>query len=253
MLCRVWSPALVQQLWRRACLTIAGRPHVQPCGPAMSKGSDCSLQACKVRVPFKAVCALQDAVSPCSSIRASFLHPLGSEAHGQGLPKKRTLRFRHASSIAHIQVAQSARAPRRSKALQNGLVGLGRMDDGMAGRLLRAGHARVVFDKQPSPVGRLVKEGALGVASLQELVARLSWPRVLWLMVPAAWIDLLLSELVPLLEASDIVVEGGNSNYCDDIRRAAELHAADIQYLDVGASGLMAANAEALNILRNGR
>ena len=127
------------------------------------------------------------------------------------------------------------------------------MDDGMAGRLLRAGHARVVFDKQPSPVGRLVKEGALGVASLQELVARLSWPRVLWLMVPAAWIDLLLSELVPLLEASDIVVEGGNSNYCDDIRRAAELHAADIQYLDVGASGLMAANAEALNILRNGR
>ncbi|KRB96716.1 6-phosphogluconate dehydrogenase [Hydrogenophaga sp. Root209] len=111
------------------------------------------------------------------------------------------------------------------------------MGDGMVRRLLRAGHACVAFDKQPSALGRSVKEGAMGVASLQELVARLSRPRVIWLMVPAAGVDLLLSELAPLLEAGDIVVDGGNSNYRDDIRRAAELHAADVQHLDVGTSG----------------
>ena len=111
------------------------------------------------------------------------------------------------------------------------------MGDGMVRRLSSAGHACVVYDKQPAAMGSSVKQGAIGAASLRELVARLSRPRAVWLMVPAAGVDLLLSELVPLLEAGDIVVDGGNSNYRDDIRRADELHAADIHHLDVGTSG----------------
>ena len=114
---------------------------------------------------------------------------------------------------------------------------MGRMGDGIVRRLLGADHACVVYDQKPSAVGRLVKQGATGVASLRELVARLSRPRVLWLMVPAAGVDLLVRELVPLLEGGDIVLDGGNSNYCGDIRRAAELHAADTHHLDVGTSG----------------
>lgn len=117
------------------------------------------------------------------------------------------------------------------------MIGLGRMGDGMVRRLSSAGHACVVYDKQPAAVGRSVKQGAVGAASLRELVGRLSQPRAVWLMVPAAGVDLLLSELVPLLAAGDIVVDGGNSNYRDDIRRAAELHAAAIHHVDVGTSG----------------
>ena len=111
------------------------------------------------------------------------------------------------------------------------------MGDGMVRRLSSAGHACVVYDKQPAAVDRSVKQGAMGAASLREMVARLGRPRAVWLMVPAARVDLLLSELVPLLEAGDIVIDGGNSNYCDDIRRADELRAAEIHHLDVGTSG----------------
>ena len=111
------------------------------------------------------------------------------------------------------------------------------MGDGMVGRLLGVGHAFVVYDKQQSAVGRSVEQGMIGAASLRELVAPLSRPQVLRLMVPAAGVDLLLSELLPLLEAGDIVLDGGNSNYRGDIRRADELHAAGIHHLDVGTSG----------------
>ena len=111
------------------------------------------------------------------------------------------------------------------------------MGDGMVRRLSSAGHACVVYDKQPAAVGRSVKQDAMGAASLREMVARLGRPRAVWLMVPAAGVDPLLSELVPLLEAGDIVIDGGNSNYRDDIRRADELHAAAIHHLDVGTSG----------------
>ncbi len=111
------------------------------------------------------------------------------------------------------------------------------MGAGMVRRLSSAGHACVVYDQQPAAVDRSVQQGAMGAASLREMVARLGRPRAVWLMVPAAGVDLLLSELAPLLEAGDIVIDGGNSNYRDDIRRAAELHAAAIHHLDVGTSG----------------
>ena len=111
------------------------------------------------------------------------------------------------------------------------------MGDNMVRRLLRAGHACVVHDRQPLAMSRSVEEGAIAAATLQHMVAALSRPRLVWLMVPAAKVDPLLAELAPLLESGDIVIDGGNSNYRDDIRRAGELHARDIRHLDVGTSG----------------
>jgi len=127
--------------------------------------------------------------------------------------------------------------PKRSRALQIGMVGLGRMGDSMVRRLLRGGQSCVVHDRKPASVDRLVQAGAVGVGSLQDLVARLTRPRAVWLMVPAGAIDAVLAALAPLLEAGDIVVDGGNTNYRDDIRRAAELQALGIHHVDVGTSG----------------
>ena len=117
------------------------------------------------------------------------------------------------------------------------MIGLGRMGDSMVRRLLIAGHPCVVHDRQQAAVERLLQAGATGSASLQEMVAHLGRPRVVWLMVPAGGIDPLLADLAPLLQAGDTVVDGGNSNYRDDIRRAAELQTLGIHHLDVGTSG----------------
>jgi 6-phosphogluconate dehydrogenase len=121
--------------------------------------------------------------------------------------------------------------------MQLGMIGLGRMGANMVRRLLRAGHEGVVFDVSPKAIEELVKEKAMGASSLADLVKALSEPRALWLMVPAAIVDKTIADLVPLLEPGDILIDGGNSYYVDDIRRAKELAAKSIHYVDVGTSG----------------
>ena len=118
-----------------------------------------------------------------------------------------------------------------------GMIGLGRMGGNMVRRLLRAGHECVVFDPDPAAVDALVAEGATGVASAADLVAALPAPRAIWLMVPAGIVDRVLDDLAPRLAAGDLVVDGGNTHYIDDLRRAAELGARDIHYVDCGVSG----------------
>jgi 6-phosphogluconate dehydrogenase len=117
------------------------------------------------------------------------------------------------------------------------MIGLGRMGTNMVRRLLRAGHRCIVYDLQPQAVKALSEEGAIGTTSLEDFVHRLARPRALWMMVPAAVVDPTLSTLVPLLAQDDVVIDGGNSYYHDDIRRAAELKPKGILYLDVGTSG----------------
>ena len=121
--------------------------------------------------------------------------------------------------------------------MQLGMIGLGRMGGSMVRRLLRGGHACVVFDTHPAAMTPLANQGATVSSSLDEFVKKLDPPRVVWLMVPAAVVDTTLHELSPLLQPGDIVVDGGNSHYVDDIRRAKALEARDIHYLDVGVSG----------------
>jgi len=118
-----------------------------------------------------------------------------------------------------------------------GMIGLGRMGANMVRRLARAGQPCVVFDRSPEAVASLVAEGALGAASLDELVAKLEAPRAIWVMVPAAVVDATIDELATRLERGDIIIDGGNSYYVDDIRRAGQLSARGIHYVDVGTSG----------------
>jgi 6-phosphogluconate dehydrogenase len=120
--------------------------------------------------------------------------------------------------------------------MQLGMIGLGRMGANMVRRLINKGHNCVVFDRSPQVVGELVKEKATGTASLAELVKKLDQPRAIWLMVPAGVVDHTIADLLPLLDAGDILIDGGNSYYVDDIRRAKEL-APKIHYVDVGTSG----------------
>src|SRR5499425_1932533 len=121
--------------------------------------------------------------------------------------------------------------------MQLGMIGLGRMGANMVRRLIRKGHNCVVFDRSPQTVSDLVKENAVGASSLQDLVKKLEKPRAVWLMVPAAVVDKSIADLVPLLEAGDILIDGGNSYYIDDIKRARQLTAKQIHYVDVGTSG----------------
>ena len=121
--------------------------------------------------------------------------------------------------------------------MQLGMIGLGRMGGSMVRRLLSKGHECVVYGRTPSVVASLEKDGAIGATSLQAMVSRMAKPRVIWLMLPAAVVEQTLCDLVPLLEAEDIVIDGGNSNYRDDIVRGTELQAYGIHYLDVGTSG----------------
>jgi 6-phosphogluconate dehydrogenase len=121
--------------------------------------------------------------------------------------------------------------------MQLGMIGLGRMGANMVRRLMHKGHNCVVFDMSPKTVNELVKEKATGAASLAELVKKLEKPRAIWLMVPAAVVDKTIADLLPHLEAGDILIDGGNSYYVDDIRRAKELAPRKIHYVDVGTSG----------------
>lgn len=121
--------------------------------------------------------------------------------------------------------------------MQLGMIGLGRMGSNMVRRLLRDGHECVVFDRSPQAVEDLVREKAIGAATLSAFVEKLKTPRAIWLMVPAAVVDAALHDLMPLLSPGDIVIDGGNSYYIDDIRRAKELASRQIHYLDVGTSG----------------
>jgi 6-phosphogluconate dehydrogenase len=117
------------------------------------------------------------------------------------------------------------------------MIGLGRMGANMVRRLLRDGHDCVVFDANPTNVAALVDEGATGVRSLDELVATLEAPRAIWVMVPAAAVDRVVADLASRLAPGDTIMDGGNSHYVDDIRRARELEARGLQYVDVGTSG----------------
>jgi 6-phosphogluconate dehydrogenase len=121
--------------------------------------------------------------------------------------------------------------------MQLGMVGLGRMGANMVRRLIRNGHECVVFNRSPGPVTELVKENAIGATSLRDLIDKLKKPRIVWLMVPAAAVDKTIADLVAYLESGDILVDGGNSYYIDDIRRSKELGAKSIHYVDVGTSG----------------
>src|SRR5450759_1362206 len=121
--------------------------------------------------------------------------------------------------------------------MQLGMVGLGRMGTNMVRRLIKGGHQCVVFNRSPQKVKELVKEKAVGASSLADLVKKLQKPRAVWLMVPAAVVDKLIADLLPLLEPGDILIDGGNSCYVDDIRRTKELAPKGIHYVDVGTSG----------------
>jgi 6-phosphogluconate dehydrogenase len=121
--------------------------------------------------------------------------------------------------------------------MELGMIGLGRMGSNMVLRLMRAGHKCVVYDVHQEAVKALEAQGAVGAASLEELAQKLSKPRAVWLMVPAAVVDSTLKSLVPLLDSGDAIIDGGNSYYQDDIRRAGELKEKGIHYVDAGTSG----------------
>ena len=121
--------------------------------------------------------------------------------------------------------------------MQIGMIGLGRMGANMVRRLLTGGHQCVVFDRSPKAVQELVEEKAVGSSSLADFVKKLTKPRAVWLMVPAAVVDQTIADLLSSLERDDILIDGGNSYYIDDIRRAKELAQKGIHYVDVGTSG----------------
>jgi 6-phosphogluconate dehydrogenase len=123
------------------------------------------------------------------------------------------------------------------KPMQLGMIGLGRMGANLVRRLMRDGHRCVAYDRNPDVVKALASEGADGANSLQEFVGQLDKPRNIWIMVPAGVVASTLEQLVPLLDADDVVIDGGNSYYRDDIVRSKELKGSGIHYLDVGTSG----------------
>ncbi|MGH9325567.1 MAG: phosphogluconate dehydrogenase (NAD(+)-dependent, decarboxylating) [Terriglobia bacterium] len=121
--------------------------------------------------------------------------------------------------------------------MQLGMIGLGRMGASMVSRLLKSGHQCVVFDTKPASVNELASKGAIGAASLGDFMAKLKPPRAVWLMVPAAMVEATLHDVSGRMQKGDIIIDGGNSHYVDDIRRAKELEAKGIRYVDVGTSG----------------
>jgi 6-phosphogluconate dehydrogenase len=121
--------------------------------------------------------------------------------------------------------------------VQLGMIGLGRMGANMVRRLLKGGHQCVVFDMSPKAVAEMVEEKAVGAKSLADFVKTLAKPRAVWLMVPAGVVDKSIADLLPLLESGDILIDGGNSYYIDDIRRAKDLKPRGLHYVDVGTSG----------------
>jgi 6-phosphogluconate dehydrogenase len=125
----------------------------------------------------------------------------------------------------------------RGITMQLGMIGLGRMGANMVRRLMAGSHTCAVFDRSPQAVDDLARHGANGAASLQDLIAKLEKPRAVWLMVPAAVVDQTIADLTPHLQSGDILIDGGNSYYIDDIRRAKTLASAGVHYVDVGTSG----------------
>lgn len=121
--------------------------------------------------------------------------------------------------------------------MELGMIGLGRMGANMVQRLMKGGHRCVVYDVHTEPVQALAKEGATGTTTLQDFVKKLKTPRAIWMMVPAGVVDATLGQLAPLLAPDDVVIDGGNSHYHDDLRRAAELKPKGIHYVDAGTSG----------------
>ena len=121
--------------------------------------------------------------------------------------------------------------------MQIGMIGLGRMGANMVCRLLKGGHSCVVYDSSAQAVERLIKEGAVGTTTLEEFVKNLAKPRSIWMMVPTGVVDKVIENLLPYLETGDILIDGGNSYYIDDIRRAKELALKGLHYVDVGTSG----------------
>jgi 6-phosphogluconate dehydrogenase len=121
--------------------------------------------------------------------------------------------------------------------MQLGMIGLGRMGANMVRRLMRAGHSCVVYDVSADTVKAMEVEGATGSSSLEDFVRKLDTPRPVWMMIPAALVDDMIGSLVPLLELDDILIDGGNSRYHDDIRRCQELVEPGLHYVDVGTSG----------------
>lgn len=121
--------------------------------------------------------------------------------------------------------------------MQLGMIGLGRMGANMVRRLMKAGHTCVVYDRSQDAVRQLAADGATGAASLEEFVSKLKAPRAVWLMVPAAVVDATLQNVAPLLQADDTIIDGGNSYYIDDIRRAKQLSGSGLHYVDAGTSG----------------
>jgi 6-phosphogluconate dehydrogenase len=121
--------------------------------------------------------------------------------------------------------------------MQLGMIGLGRMGGNMVRRLIKKGHNCVVFDRSPQTVNELAKENATGASSVQDFIKKLEKPRAVWLMVPAGAVDQTIADLLPHLEAGDILIDGGNSYYIDDIKRARELAQKKVHYVDVGTSG----------------
>jgi 6-phosphogluconate dehydrogenase len=121
--------------------------------------------------------------------------------------------------------------------MQIGMIGLGRMGANMALRLIAGGHRCVVFDRSAKAVEELTKAKAVGATSIADMVKKLETPRAVWLMVPAAAVDATIADLVPHLAAGDILIDGGNSYYIDDIRRAKDLSERGVHYVDVGTSG----------------
>jgi len=121
--------------------------------------------------------------------------------------------------------------------MQIAIIGLGRMGANMARRLLRAKHDCVAFDRHPENIAKVAKDGAKGATSLEDIIQKLTPPRAIWLMVPAGGVDATIDQLVPKLQRGDILIDGGNSYYIDDIRRAKQLQQRGIHYVDVGTSG----------------
>src|SRR5919108_2108805 len=121
--------------------------------------------------------------------------------------------------------------------MQLGMIGLGRMGANMVRRLVRGGHQCVVYDAKPGAAQALATEGAVAASSLDDFVGKLTPPRAVWLMIPAAVVDQMLGDLAARLRRDDVIIDGGNSYYIDDLRRAESLASKGIHYLDVGTSG----------------